>query len=266
MYIIDRYVAISEPPTPIIIRYCHQRLEWILPMLPHETAGVVGACYGGCLQGSASAASRGWPPLAPLGVGCPLWSAVQPCDRYISSDAHAELKFHVPPTAGEGEDKYLIATSEQPIAAMHAREWYEKGQLPLKYAGYSTCFRKEAGSHGRCVRLIGEHKDIRLFYITLHCNVPSSTPVTPPASARRPAPMVGALLRCWMEAYETIHVPQGAGCPTCFHTEAGSHRRCGTRLNDSCSKHCAQSLTALGRDICLCQQRRCEILAASAPL
>ena len=33
---------------------------------------------------------------------------------------------------------------------MHGKEWYEKAQLPLKYAGYSTCFRKEAGSHGRC--------------------------------------------------------------------------------------------------------------------
>lgn len=49
------------------------------------------------------------------------------------------------------EDKYLIATSEQPIAAYHADEWFEEPskELPLCYAGYSTCFRKEAGSHGR---------------------------------------------------------------------------------------------------------------------
>ena len=50
---------------------------------------------------------------------------------------------------GEGEDKYLIATSEQPLCAMHAGEWFEKAQLPVKYVGYSTCFRKEVGSHGR---------------------------------------------------------------------------------------------------------------------
>ena len=52
---------------------------------------------------------------------------------------------------GDGEDKYLIATSEQPISAFHANEWFEKPaeQLPLKYAGYSTCFRKEAGAHGK---------------------------------------------------------------------------------------------------------------------
>ncbi|KAJ2077188.1 Cytosolic seryl-tRNA synthetase [Coemansia sp. RSA 988] len=52
---------------------------------------------------------------------------------------------------GEGEDKYLIATSEQPISAFHMDEWFEKPseQLPIKYAGYSTCFRKEAGAHGK---------------------------------------------------------------------------------------------------------------------
>lgn len=51
--------------------------------------------------------------------------------------------------AGEGDDKYLIATSEQPLCAMHRKLWFEESQLPLKYIGYSTCFRKEAGSHGR---------------------------------------------------------------------------------------------------------------------
>ncbi|WFD33526.1 serine--tRNA ligase [Malassezia cuniculi] len=52
---------------------------------------------------------------------------------------------------GDEEEKYLIATSEQPISAMHSGEWFEKpaDQLPIRYAGYSTCFRKEAGSHGK---------------------------------------------------------------------------------------------------------------------
>uniref|UniRef100_A0AC35TXP7 Serine--tRNA ligase n=1 Tax=Rhabditophanes sp. KR3021 TaxID=114890 RepID=A0AC35TXP7_9BILA len=54
---------------------------------------------------------------------------------------------------GEGsEDKYLIATSEQPIAAFHKDEWLHPDTLPIKYAGYSTCFRQEAGSHGRDTR------------------------------------------------------------------------------------------------------------------
>lgn len=53
---------------------------------------------------------------------------------------------------GEGkekDDKYLIATSEQPISALHEGEWLQDKDLPIKYAGYSTCFRKEAGSHGK---------------------------------------------------------------------------------------------------------------------
>jgi len=49
----------------------------------------------------------------------------------------------------EGEDAYMIATSEQTLASFHAGEVLDESQLPLKYAGYSTCFRKEAGSHGK---------------------------------------------------------------------------------------------------------------------
>ncbi|MCJ2520466.1 MAG: serine--tRNA ligase, partial [Candidatus Thermoplasmatota archaeon] len=48
----------------------------------------------------------------------------------------------------EGEDLYLIATSEHPIAAMHMNEVLDEGQMPLKYAGISTNFRKEIGAHG----------------------------------------------------------------------------------------------------------------------
>ncbi|KAF8802386.1 serine-tRNA ligase [Phlegmacium glaucopus] len=52
---------------------------------------------------------------------------------------------------GSDDEKYLIATSEQPISAFHSDEWFEtpNTQLPIRYAGYSTCFRKEAGSAGR---------------------------------------------------------------------------------------------------------------------
>jgi len=50
------------------------------------------------------------------------------------------------------DEKYLIATSEQPIAAFHRDEWLSEGALPLKYAGVSSCFRQEVGSHGRDTR------------------------------------------------------------------------------------------------------------------
>nr|CDJ92766.1 Aminoacyl-tRNA synthetase domain containing protein [Haemonchus contortus] len=50
------------------------------------------------------------------------------------------------------DEKYLIATSEQPIAAFHRNEWIKESDLPIKYAGISTCFRQEVGSHGRDTR------------------------------------------------------------------------------------------------------------------
>ncbi|TXG65532.1 hypothetical protein EZV62_006807 [Acer yangbiense] len=50
---------------------------------------------------------------------------------------------------GEGDDKYLIATAEQPLCAYHINDWIHPSELPIRYAGYSSCFRKEAGSHGR---------------------------------------------------------------------------------------------------------------------
>ncbi|CAG2103983.1 unnamed protein product [Medioppia subpectinata] len=52
----------------------------------------------------------------------------------------------------DSEDKYLIATSEQPIAALHRNEWLNPSILPIKYAGLSTCFRQEVGAHGRDTR------------------------------------------------------------------------------------------------------------------
>lgn len=50
--------------------------------------------------------------------------------------------------SGDG-DKYLIATSEQPLCTYHVDEWVDERELPRKFAGVSTNFRKEAGSHGR---------------------------------------------------------------------------------------------------------------------
>ena len=52
----------------------------------------------------------------------------------------------------EDEDLYLIATSEHPMAAMFKNEVLKEEDLPLKLAGVSTCFRKEAGAHGKDTR------------------------------------------------------------------------------------------------------------------
>src|SRR5215203_4695017 len=52
----------------------------------------------------------------------------------------------------EGQDLYLVGTSEVPLAAYHSDEILDIGSLPLRYAAFSPCFRKEAGSHGKDTR------------------------------------------------------------------------------------------------------------------
>ena len=52
----------------------------------------------------------------------------------------------------EGQDTYLVGTSEVPLAAYHSDEILDAGSLPLRYAAFSPCFRKEAGSHGKDTR------------------------------------------------------------------------------------------------------------------
>ncbi len=49
----------------------------------------------------------------------------------------------------EGDDLYLIATAEHPLASMLANEVLEDSELPLRVSGVSPCFRREAGAHGR---------------------------------------------------------------------------------------------------------------------
>ncbi len=49
----------------------------------------------------------------------------------------------------EGEELFLIGTSEHAIAAMHSDEILDGTKLPIRYAGVSPCFRKEAGAHGK---------------------------------------------------------------------------------------------------------------------
>lgn len=52
----------------------------------------------------------------------------------------------------EKDDLYLVGTSEVPLAAFHMDEILSSEKLPLRYAGYSTCFRREAGAHGKDTR------------------------------------------------------------------------------------------------------------------
>jgi seryl-tRNA synthetase len=47
------------------------------------------------------------------------------------------------------DDLYLVGTAEVPLAALHMGEIIDEADLPLQYAGYSSCFRREAGSYGK---------------------------------------------------------------------------------------------------------------------
>lgn len=49
----------------------------------------------------------------------------------------------------EGDDLYLVGTSEVPLTMLHATEILAEQDLPIRYCGFSTCFRREAGSYGK---------------------------------------------------------------------------------------------------------------------
>jgi seryl-tRNA synthetase len=56
----------------------------------------------------------------------------------------AEQVYEIP-----NDDLYLVGTSEVPLAALHTNEIINMEDLPIRYAGFSTCFRREAGTYGK---------------------------------------------------------------------------------------------------------------------
>ncbi len=71
----------------------------------------------------------------------------QPYEGVTAMGDFADVLYKV-----ENEDLYLIATSEHPMAAMYMNEVIRQDQMPLRVAGVSACFRKEAGAHGKDTR------------------------------------------------------------------------------------------------------------------
>lgn len=61
---------------------------------------------------------------------------------FLPADEHEFYKV-------ERDDLYLTGTSEVALAAMHSDEILDASQLPMRYAGFSSCFRREAGSYGK---------------------------------------------------------------------------------------------------------------------
>jgi seryl-tRNA synthetase len=81
---------------------------------------------------------RGFTPVLP-----PLMLRREPYEGVTDLADFENVMYKV-----EGEDLYLIATSEHPIGAMYLGELLEEDRLPLRFAGVSFCFRKEIGGHG----------------------------------------------------------------------------------------------------------------------
>ena len=75
----------------------------------------------------------------------------------------------------ENEDLYLIATSEHPMAAMYMNEVLKELDMPLKLAGISTCFRKEAGAHGKDTRGIFRTHQFNKIEQFIFCKPEDST-------------------------------------------------------------------------------------------
>jgi len=85
---------------------------------------------------------KGYIPIEP-----PFLMRRRPYEGVIALTDFEEMLYKI-----EGEDLYLIATSEHPMAAMYMDEVLNAEQLPIKFVGISTNFRKEAGAHGKDTR------------------------------------------------------------------------------------------------------------------
>lgn len=107
-----------------------------------------------------------------------------------------EQLYKVSATNDSGDEgAYLIATSEQPICAMHMNEWIPEKELPIHYAGYSSCFRKEAGAAGKDtwgIFRVHQFEKIEQFVIT-----------TPEESWRMHDEMIAAC----EEFYQSLNLP-----------------------------------------------------------
>ncbi|XP_034251561.1 serine--tRNA ligase, cytoplasmic isoform X1 [Thrips palmi] len=145
-------------------KYSHYDLVYMIDGLESEKGAVVGGGRGYFLKGPCVFMqyaliqcalqrwhTRGYQPLFP-----PYFMRKEVMQEVAQLSQFDEELYKVGgKNAGEelaAEEKYLIATSEQPIAAYHRDEWIPEASLPIRYVGISTCFRQEAGSHGRDTR------------------------------------------------------------------------------------------------------------------
>lgn len=95
----------------------------------------------------------------------------------------------------EGHDWYLIPTAEVPLTNLKRDELFQGSELPLKYCGYTPCFRSEAGSHGKDTRgLIRLHQFNKVEMVNI---------VAPEESEKAHEAMVG----CAEELLQRLELP-----------------------------------------------------------
>jgi len=80
--------------------------------------------------------------------------------------AHSAEIYHLPE-----DDLYLVGTSEVPLAAFHKDEILDAEILPRRYAGYSSCFRREAGSYGKDTRGILRVHQFEKVEMFVYCDL-----------------------------------------------------------------------------------------------
>jgi seryl-tRNA synthetase len=85
------------------------------------------------------------------------------CGFQARSDKERQI-YHL-----EGEDLDLIATAEITLVGMHTDEVIDANKLPLKYVGYSSCYRKEIGSYGKDVRGILRVHEFKKVEMVVFC-------------------------------------------------------------------------------------------------
>ncbi len=125
-----------------------------LGIIDTETASKTSGSRFGYLKGGAAmlefalvklameiAGKHGFVPVVPpVMIKSEMMKAMGYIDRHEDQDETYFL---------EKDDLYLVGTSEQSIGPMHAGEIFDEKDLPKRYVGFSTCFRREAGSYGK---------------------------------------------------------------------------------------------------------------------
>ncbi|HUO46087.1 MAG TPA: serine--tRNA ligase [Acidimicrobiia bacterium] len=102
------------------------------------------------------------------------------------------------------DDLFLVGTSEVPLAAYHADEIFEADQLPLRYAGFSTCFRREAGTYGKDTQglfRVHQFDKVEMFVFT--------TPAQSPAEHERLLGIEEDLIQALDIPYRVVNVAAG---------------------------------------------------------